>query len=442
MLKSSRDCVHDLLMITLENADEAVVISVVTSYEELRKCLHVDGDVIDANTAIVDGYNAFFSFSRKRSGYSGVATYCRKSITPFAAEEGLSNILQEKVENNTPVGYYGDLSHFPHEELVSLDNEGRAIVTHHDFRTSSGVMKKLAVINVYCPRADPEKEDRKFFKMRFYELLQIRAEALQESGSHVIIVGDINTSHKVIDHCDPGDDEIPNILVKSSCIYFQEFLLNPGRKWLDNFLVELRRETSAPAKHETDNSKCDLYRNYSNESNGKEIDSKEFVDTFRYFYPDKLNAFTCWQTLTNARQTNYGTRLDYIFADQELAKSFFQDSYILPDIEGSDHCPVKAELKCTPVSSNVCPCICSKFWPEFSGKQQKLMSFFSKCSEKHDNNEHRDSAADKNICCALCEESTIFCLHIDYCIVDFFRYGAIANFTSEPPFSKMAAKMA
>jgi hypothetical protein len=31
------------------------------------------GDMLDEPTAIVDGYNSYYSFSRKRSGYSGRA---------------------------------------------------------------------------------------------------------------------------------------------------------------------------------------------------------------------------------------------------------------------------------------------------------------------------------------------------------------------------------
>lgn len=36
----------------------------------------------------------------------------------------------------------------------------------------------LTVINVYCPRADPEKPERKHFKLQFYKLVQSRAEAI------------------------------------------------------------------------------------------------------------------------------------------------------------------------------------------------------------------------------------------------------------------------
>jgi AP endonuclease-2 len=104
----------------------------------------------------------------------------------------------------------------------------------------------------------------------------------------------------------------------------------------------------------------------------------QFTDSFRYLYPDKEGAFTNWCTLTSARETNYGRRLDYIFTNTELAKSDLQDCKIMADIEGSDHCPVKAEyfMECIPADRP--PALCTKFMPEFCGKQVKLSSFFKK----------------------------------------------------------------
>ena len=59
-------------------------------------------------------------------------------------------------------------------------------------------------MNLYCPRVDPEKlHDRDIFKMKFNKLIELRANALTEAGFYVIIVGDMNISHKRIDHCDP-----------------------------------------------------------------------------------------------------------------------------------------------------------------------------------------------------------------------------------------------
>ena len=33
--------------------------------------MYFTGDMLDESSAIVEGYNSYFSFSKKRSGYSG-----------------------------------------------------------------------------------------------------------------------------------------------------------------------------------------------------------------------------------------------------------------------------------------------------------------------------------------------------------------------------------
>ncbi len=53
---------------------------------------------------------------------------------------------------------------------------------------------------------------------------------------------------------------------------------------------------------------------------------------------------------------------------------------IMPEVEGSDHCPVKAELSGMCEGSSTFPALCTKFMPEFLGKQQKLSTFFQKVS--------------------------------------------------------------
>jgi len=61
---------------------------------------------------------------------TGVATYCKDSAAPFAAEEGLTGLLAPRED---AVGCYGDLEEFSTEELLLLDNEGRAVITQHRY---------------------------------------------------------------------------------------------------------------------------------------------------------------------------------------------------------------------------------------------------------------------------------------------------------------------
>ncbi len=69
-----------------------------------------------------------------------------------------------------------------------------------------------------------------------------------------------------------------------------------------------------------------------------------FVDTFRYFHPDKEGAYTWWSYMSKVRERNIGWRIDYFIASQKLVprlKSASIDSHIL----GSDHCPILLEIE-------------------------------------------------------------------------------------------------
>lgn len=68
-----------------------------------------------------------------------------------------------------------------------------------------------------------------------------------------------------------------------------------------------------------------------------------FIDTFRYFYPDKTGAYTWWSYMFNARKNNAGWRIDYFIVSERL-KEKIQDSIIHHDIYGSDHCPVELQI--------------------------------------------------------------------------------------------------
>ncbi|XP_068567741.1 DNA-(apurinic or apyrimidinic site) endonuclease 2 [Cebidichthys violaceus] len=324
----------------------------------------VTRDLLDERTAIVDGYNSYFSFSRGRSGYSGVATYCKDGATPFAAEEGLTGLL---TNHEGAVGCYGDQTEFCSEELQLLDNEGRAVITQHRI-VCQEKEQTVTVINVYCPRADPEKPERKQFKLQFYKLLQSRAEAVLKDGSHVIVLGDVNTSHRQIDHCDPSDND--------------DFGEHPGRKWLNGFLHSGREEEGMKEEQPDDESAV---------TSSDATHSGKFVDTFRFFHPTRTSAFTCWSTLTGARQTNYGTRIDYVFADCLLAKEQFVAADIMPEVEGSDHCPVWGQLSCSLLPSSKPPPLCTRYLPEFAGKQQKLSRFLLKVDQRSTPSEQRDA---------------------------------------------------
>ena len=68
-----------------------------------------------------------------------------------------------------------------------------------------------------------------------------------------------------------------------------------------------------------------------------------FIDTFRYFYPEKENAYTWWSYMFHAREKNVGWRIDY-FIVAERVKEKLENSEIHENIMGSDHCPIELDI--------------------------------------------------------------------------------------------------
>ncbi len=70
-----------------------------------------------------------------------------------------------------------------------------------------------------------------------------------------------------------------------------------------------------------------------------------FVDSFRHLHPDQKGAYTWWSYMFHARERNTGWRIDYFILSNSL-KDNIVHAGILPEIMGSDHCPVELLLNC------------------------------------------------------------------------------------------------
>ena len=84
---------------------------------------------------------------------------------------------------------------------------------------------------------------------------------------------------------------------------------------------------------------------FSYEERGKftELLEAGFTDSFRFLYPDRTDAYSWWSYRAAARQRNVGWRIDYFVVSDRL-RDRIKDAYILPEVMGSDHCPVGLDL--------------------------------------------------------------------------------------------------
>ena len=85
---------------------------------------------------------------------------------------------------------------------------------------------------------------------------------------------------------------------------------------------------------------------FSDEERGKFTDllGAGFVDTFRYFYPDRTEIYSWWSYRFSARAKNAGWRIDY-FCVSESLKDRLVSADIHTEVLGSDHCPVELVIE-------------------------------------------------------------------------------------------------
>ena len=166
--------------------------------------------------------------------------------------------------------------------IEKFDQEGRMVTTE---------FKDFILLNIYFPNGKASSE-RLVYKMEFYEAFLRHIEALRQLGKKVIFCGDVNTAHYPIDLARPKENEDIS------------GFLPIEREWMDRLVA------------------------------------KGYVDTLREFHPEP-NLYSWWSMRSGARERNVGWRIDYFFMQKELRKHL-KDAYIMPEVMGSDHCPVVA----------------------------------------------------------------------------------------------------
>ncbi|NLK73303.1 MAG: exodeoxyribonuclease III [Clostridiales bacterium] len=164
------------------------------------------------------------------------------------------------------------------------DKEGRIITLEFD---------EFYLMTVYTPNAQRELA-RLDYRMEWDDCFRSYLKAL-DSKKPIIICGDMNVAHKEIDLKNPKSNR-----------------RNAGFTDEERDKMSLLLETG-------------------------------FVDTYRYFFPDKENAYTWWSYMFKAREKNVGWRIDYFIVSQRLVP-YLEEADIHHHIMGSDHCPVMLKI--------------------------------------------------------------------------------------------------
>ncbi|MGL5752343.1 MAG: exodeoxyribonuclease III [Paraclostridium sp.] len=165
------------------------------------------------------------------------------------------------------------------------DNEGRVITLEFE---------EFYFVTVYTPNTQQELK-RLDYRMKWEDDFRKYLNKLDEIKP-VIVCGDLNVAHNEIDLKNPKTNKKNAGFTDEERNKFSEFL------------------------------------------------DSGFIDTYRYFNPDKEGAYSWWSYRFNARKNNAGWRIDYFCASKKLEGRLVSAS-IHNEVMGSDHCPVELVIK-------------------------------------------------------------------------------------------------
>lgn len=164
----------------------------------------VDPEQLPNEVRSVESYSAYFSSSKVKKGYSGVALYTKR--VPDAVRYGMG--------------------------VKRFDDEGRIIEA--DFGN-------LTLINVYFPNGGGGPE-RLRYKLDFYDTFLEHIDAYRSRGREIIFCGDINTAHEEIDLARPKENETHTGFLPEERAWLDEVV---SHGYVDTFRYFFPRKTGA-----------------------------------------------------------------------------------------------------------------------------------------------------------------------------------------------------
>jgi exodeoxyribonuclease-3 len=257
----------------------------INATEEKQEMKLISWNVNGLRACITKG---FFDFLNAASPDIIALQETKMQPNQFTADPGKYKIYWNSAEKK---GYSGTAVFVKKEPLnvtygigiPDHDNEGRVITLEYE---------RFFFVTVYTPNSQNELR-RLPYRMTWEDAFLASLKQL-DTAKPVIVCGDLNVAHKEID------------------------LKNP--------------KTNHKNAGFSDEERACMTRLLEN----------GFVDSFRYFYPDKTGAYSWWSYIGGARSRNAGWRIDYFIVSERLTGKL-KDSLILSDVLGSDHCPVQLD---------------------------------------------------------------------------------------------------
>ncbi len=279
---------------------------------------HLDDPKLNIKALLADdGYASHFSCSKAKKGYSGTCVFIKQrkdtkhgddsSKVQGKLDKFFVKKVPSKVEKNSNYAKSSNIGDIDVKDLIPIsvsmkmgkdehDSEGRIITTEYP---------KFVISNLYVPNSGQNLE-RLTYRTKSWDkdLLNHMKELEETRNKPVIWLGDLNVAHTWQD-----------------C-------------WNDGVKHLAKQAGTTPEERE---------------SFQQMLDNGDFVDAFRFLYPNAKGHYSYWSQRAGNRGPNKGLRLDYFICSSSLMNDeggvVVRDSYMIPEQNGSDHCPVVLEME-------------------------------------------------------------------------------------------------
>ena len=316
-----------------------------------------------------EGYKSYFSCCSVKKGYSGTAVFIKQynhdehdvtnikqkkskqmtlnfgskndsiktsSSTVLKKKHPLLNHSEFIQQNLIPKRISFSMNHIHHHDHMDKndeddhDPEGRIICVE---------LPNFFFVNLYVPNSG-QKLERLDYRIHTWDktLSKYMYECMLKWKKPGIWLGDLNVAHLEKDVWNYG---AKHLLKQAGCTLEERASFDELLRGYKTNETEEEKEEDEGSHHQSDN--------------------PVFRDVFRTLHPNASGHYSYWSQRAGNRLPNKGLRLDYFVAhnsmfsnhgsshekkkEEDASRVLVRDSYMLPNVQGSDHCPCVLELE-------------------------------------------------------------------------------------------------
>jgi len=287
------------------------------STEAKKNKAATDWDTIDFSSSAKTGEDKAWNLKLSSWNVDGLRACCAKGGAEFLAQE-MPDVLclqETKVKEEKIPEEMKNLKDYPHCYWLGAEKDGYSSV---------GLLSKTKPLSVqygYQEGGEEHNSEGRMITAEFPTYYLVTVYVPNAGRGLVTLDKRLDWDPRLREHVKALDEKKPVIICGD---------MNVAHKEIDLKNPKTNKKNAGFTQEERDGF--------------TELLEAGFEDSFRHFYPDKVDAYTFWTYMMGCRAKNVGWRLDYFLVSKRLLPKL-ADNIVRDQVFGSDHCPITLLLE-------------------------------------------------------------------------------------------------